>query len=220
MDQNTRKTDMFVKTNRTKNHITYCINIILIEFTYKNPGGKKIKKQLLKSALMAVVGVGLLAGGAMATPVTVTYTADNVVNTMYLVTDAVTDDTNYASGANRADWHIADTTTPAIEMDLNKHNAVIFDVSNLGSYNSGNPAALLAQISFGSTTIVSNASWKWAISTENTSTAAFDDSAWNWQSVTTYGANDGIAPYTTWENNNSLAKIAGISSLAQWIWNG
>lgn len=178
-----------------------------------------MKKQILKSALFAVAGIGLLTGSAMATPVNVTYTGDNIIDTIYVQeVGSVSSNYNFPAANNRADW--TQTDTASIDIDLTKGNSIIFKISNAGDYTSGNPAALLAEIDLGSFGILSsNTSWRWSIEDNTNALTSNFDSGWTWANTTSYGANDGIAPYTIWEANMSNQKVAGISSNAQWIWN-
>ena len=172
-----------------------------------------MKKQILKSALIAVAGVGLLAGSVFAVPVTTTYTGDNVVNTYYLQIGDSADDLD--AGINFNNWRLADTSE-TFDLDAGVAYAFIWEVANFtkDGFGVNNPAAFLAQINAGSEVIYSNTTWKYAIQTIYTSNDNFN-AVWNWQSTTSYGTNGGA---NIWTTNNSYNAIAGIGTEAQWIW--
>ena len=175
-----------------------------------------MKKQILKSALIAMAGVGLLAGGAMAVPVTVSYTADNIVETYFLQGGAIV--SNLSAGDNRANWEIADTQV--LNLNAGQAYSLIWEVTNIGANSSTNPAAFLGQIDFGaSAPYFSDATWTYAREDDrddplkDTYTNNFN-SGWQWINTTTYGYNGGT---NIWTNVHSGA-VAGISTSAQWIW--
>ena len=171
-----------------------------------------MKKQLLKSALIAVAGVGLLASGASAVMVTTSYTGDNIVDTFYIQDGVATD---LSAGPNRENWRISDTFS--IDLTGGHSYSFVWEVTNVGSMSESNPAAFLGEVDFGGTTnYFSNITWKYAREVAgSTPTSNFDDVGWVWNSVTVYGYNGGS---NIWTNNNSGSPVTGISTSAQWIW--
>ena len=178
-----------------------------------------MKKQLLKSALVAVVGVGLMAGSAGAVLVTVSYTADNIVDTYYLQ-DYDLDPTistpdpsppNLQAGTNRGNWRVSDSFS--IDLDAGKKYSLIWAVSNLPDMSPNNPASFLAEINYGGSNYFSDTTWSY--SKGGGTTLNFNSQAWKWHPVTSYGFNGGD---NIWTTNNSNAAVTGISEQAQWIW--
>jgi len=174
-----------------------------------------MKKQLLKSMLMAVVGVGLLAGGAMAVPVSLTYTGDNVIDTFYLQNGALVTGINIAADTNRTDWQ--QTSTSVLNLTAGNNYSVIWEVSNDGAFTNSNPAGFLAQINAGGANpILSSATWYYAIKQQGATTANFFTPSWTWLSAVEWGDNDGDGD-NIWEQVHG-GKIAGIGDEAKWIW--
>jgi hypothetical protein len=174
-----------------------------------------MKKTILTSALLAMAGVGLMAGSAMAVSVDVTYTADNIVDTWYIEGSTAYD--NLSAGPNRGDWRFADTTT--FELAANVPVAFIWEVTNdISSMNpsASNPAAFLGQIDFGAAEpMYSSVKWQYAIQTYGRDLTTDFDTNWEWHAVTEYGNNGGLNIWTTVNSGNA---ITGIGSDAKWIW--
>lgn len=172
-----------------------------------------MKKQILKSALIAMAGVGLLAGSVFAVPVTTTYTGDNIVNTYYLQVGDLADDLDARD--NFANWKLADTSE-TFDLTAGVTYSFIWEVEN--SYKDGfgtnNPAGFLAQINAGSEVFYSNTSWTYAIKTITGNNNNFND-GWTWLTTTSYGTNGGT---NIWTTNNSGQAISGIGTEAAWIW--
>lgn len=142
----------------------------------------------------------LLASGAQAIPVTVSMTADNIINGGGLCFDSsCTDGTGWngiGSMSNANNWPTADALT--LELDVGTHYFA-WNVMNLGSGSSGNPAALLAEIIWGDQVHSSSSAWE----IYDFSTGAFISNA------TEYGTNG---------TNIWGGPIAGISTSASWIY--
>lgn len=156
----------------------------------------------MRSLKLALLGLGLFScGGALAVPVTIHYTADNVVlagGVCHVASCApLVADFLFANGSepNAGDWTNADTAI----FDLAPGTyGIAFAAQNFGVGSSGNPAGLLADISWaGGSNLTSSA---WDVSTNGT----------NWVSATQWAKNGaGI-----WGGN----LLGEISPDAYWIW--
>ncbi len=143
-----------------------------------------------------------------AVPINMSFTADNVVE-FYLLGDVSSGGTAlqaYGDSANDLNWKTANSAT--IDLAPGKYD-LIFQVSNIGSAGSGNPAGFLAEINGTSSgDVLTDSSWLAAAATFNPANAVFDVSA------TEYGNNGGANIWTA----VNPGPIAGISTSAQWIW--
>ncbi len=165
-------------------------------------------KRLLTGLATLIFLIGVV-GMANAIDVTVTYTADNIVNSWYY------EDSNGAItllklGANNGNWEQADSYT-INNLNPGKSYSIIWNVSNLSFDGTtvvppaqNNPAAFLAQIDLGSSTIDSSTSWQLS-----------DDGGGTWVNASSYGDNG----TNIWESVAG-GPVAGISPSAQWIWSG
>lgn len=170
-----------------------------------------MKKTLAKGLALAFAGSLLVAGSAMAVPVSVTYTGDNIIDTWYIEGNGSTN--NIAAGANRTNWQIADTAT--IDLPAGINFSMIWEVTNVGAASANNPGGFLGEIDFGAVEpYYSDVTWQYAIQNIGTDTTA-DFSTWNWLGVTSYARNDDTTSiwYTTLGTS-----IAGIDGQAEWIW--
>jgi len=165
---------------------------------------------MFKARWLAAVAVLVLAVGGAQTlasvMVDVTYTGDNVVEAFY---QDGSSPVAIAVGPNANNWHIADTAT--LDLEYGDYQ-LIFRVSNLEGPGSGNPAALLAQISgpvVGD--LLSSSSWDYALY-DGTTPTDFDTLDWN--AATEWGNNGGPNIWTSVHGG----PVAGISTSAQWIW--
>ncbi|MBW1998671.1 MAG: PEP-CTERM sorting domain-containing protein [Deltaproteobacteria bacterium] len=155
--------------------------------------------------LMAAFFLG--TGAAHALPVTVTYTADNIVNAWYQDGAAPV---TLGLGLNASNWKIADSAT--LDLDYNTHYQLIWQVSNSGDPSLGNPAGFLAQIDLGGSQILSSSSFMY--DADGGDTNNFEDLSWDWSSTTEYGNNGGS---NIWTSVNG-GPVMGIDTDAQWIW--
>lgn len=169
-----------------------------------------MKRIIQKSlGLMALI---TLAGTAHAVPVTVTYTADNVVNFAVVCATPTGPGPCQGGGPTLAlgdeynDWTSADTAS--IDLAPGQY-WFTFVVENVGGVSNGNPGAFLAEIggAVWGNTLTSSA---WQVDVDRPT--QFPSNA-TWESATEYGAN-GTAIW----GNVLGGPIAGISTDAQWIW--
>ena len=166
---------------------------------------KVIKKYTIK-AIMLLLAYGVMAS-ANATLVTINMTADNIVNSGGLCFDAsCTDGTGWTtlnSGTlpNMGDWTKSDSLT----LDLGPGTySFAWNITNIGTASSSNPAALLAEIMWDGNVNYSSSSWEvYDINTGATLANA-----------TEYGNNGGA---NIWTSVNGGA-VAGISTNANWIY--
>lgn len=157
-----------------------------------------------KFGAASVLALGL-ATSAYAIPVTVNMTADNAITSGGLCGDAsCTAGINWGllgPLTNGTDWRAADT----VALDLGPGTYYFaWQVENLGSPGSGNPAGLLAEILWDGQANVSSSAWE-VYSLESGASIA---------SATEYGLNGGA---NVWTSANGGA-IAGISTDANWIY--
>lgn len=152
-----------------------------------------------KISLFLVLFV-FLAVNVNATPVTITYTADNVVNSWYEQTG--NGRTYFDLGPNNGNWQQADSLV--LDLNYGQTYTFIWELSNEGAFTNGNPAAFLAEIDFiDLDSIVTSSEWMVRIGGNPA-----------WVSATEYGLNGGN---NIWTNVNG-GPIADIDQTAQWIW--
>jgi len=147
-------------------------------------------KNIIKT-LAAITCLGM-AGTALATPVTITYTGDNIIGAgTYICGDSI-GCIYFTSGASNLDeWAQVDSFT----IDLaDGYYEFAFQVENLVPWEGNNPAGLLAEISWGTQVNSSSASWITGMPLNETTVE--------------YGVN-GSSPWSL---------VSGISGDAQWIW--
>lgn len=161
-----------------------------------------MKKLFLLFLVAAVLGI---TSSVYALPVTVTYTADNVINSWYQDGSAPVPQT---PGPNANNWRVADSVT--LDLLCGHLYHLIWEVSNDGTASQSNPAGFLAEIAFDSSMVVSSSAFQWGDSGDTT-----DFSSWYWNTTTQYGNNGGS---NIWTTNNSGNPITNIDTSAQWIW--
>jgi hypothetical protein len=154
--------------------------------------------KILKSMLLGMV-FSFMAAGAHAMSVTATYTGDNIVGATLCSDMSCTSGTDLG-GSNLSNWKIADSSNSALGVGTYWFS---WAVTNLGPPSSGNPAGLLAELTWD--TMTNSSSSAWEVSLDGTS----------WVAATEYGSNDGSS--NIWTNNNG-GPIAGISGAANWLW--
>jgi len=165
-----------------------------------------VHKSLRFLAVSALFALSPLAAHAVA--VTGTYTGDNVVGVRYC-TGCTTFDaaTVIPSGANAGDWRKPDSF--AIDLAPGTYE-FIFKVKNDPNPDAKNPGGFLAQISSGSTTVLSSLAWE----------VSLDGKTWT-SPATQWAKNQGgnAAPYSNiWYVNNGNKSIVGIDTQAFWLW--
>ena len=148
---------------------------------------------------------------AMADLVTITYTADNILTVAGVCVDpsCTAPSQIFPAGANADDWRFADTTT--LDLGPGQYTFAFFAV-NLPNPNQNNPGGFLAQILWGSNTLLTSAS-DWDVTLCSTSNPDSCDFG-GWTDATQYGNNGGA---NIWTNVKGGA-VAGISTDAQWLW--
>ncbi|MCZ6616847.1 MAG: PEP-CTERM sorting domain-containing protein [Gammaproteobacteria bacterium] len=141
------------------------------------------------------------AASATAIPVTVNMTADNVISSGGLCTDAAcTAGATWGALSAGSNWRVSDTVV--FDLDYGTHYFA-WRVTNLGNPAATNPAGLLAEILWGGSVNYSSSSWE-----------VFDLVSGNFvEAATEYGSN---AANTIWNRANGT--IAGISDAANWIY--
>ena len=155
---------------------------------------------ILRSALLSIIFT-FMAAGAHAMSVTATYTGDNVVQAGLCNDMSCMTGTNFALGPNSNNWKIADAVTVALGAGI---HWFMWGVDNLGGASGGNPAGLLAEITWDTMTNASSSAWEVSL-----------DGGGSWAAATEWASNDGSA--NIWTNNNG-GPIAGISGAANWLW--
>jgi hypothetical protein len=170
-----------------------------------------MKKQLLKSALLAVALGGLMFNQAYAkgTLLSFSITADNSFE-IYLSTDNSTAGTLLGSGTN---W-VMDYQGSSIELSPGQVYYIHVVAHNSAPSSLGNPAGFLGDFSLNGT------NFQFANGTQSlsTNTTEWQTSATGWSaygSPTSFGANSNSS--TVWNSYNG-GPISGISGSAQWIW--
>ena len=147
--------------------------------------------------LAVLVGVLGFAASAHAVPVTVNMTGDNIISDGGLCDDAsCISGIGWAALSHLSDWTQSDSQTFNLSAGT---YYFAWEITNSGSPSSGNPAALLAEISWGGNANYSSSAWEiYDISTGNFIANATD-----------YGANG---------TNIWGGPISGISTNAHWIY--
>ena len=167
-----------------------------------------MKRILIASIIAAGIGM-MTAPESQAIPVTVTYTADNVVNAWYQdggSLDAL------GLGTNAGNWRDADSAI----LDLDPGSYTLYwKVSNAGTPSGSNPVAFLASITAGFAIDYPLSSSNWEISTGDPGVSP-DFSLLTWIAATEIVQNG--TPGSIWWNNNSNGPVAGIDNDAYWIW--
>jgi len=143
---------------------------------------------------------------AHAVPVTLNFTADNVVDAGGLCNDSsCTGGIGWSSlgpVANLSNWQASDSIT--VDLAPGTYYFAWY-VENLGAGSASNPAALLAEILWQGNASYSSNAW-------DVTTTVSDPSSW--VSATEYGSNGGA---NIWRNVNG-GPVSGISTNAAWIW--
>ena len=166
-----------------------------------------------------------MTGLAHASSITVTYTADNDIDALYLVDLGNNTIQSFTVGPNADNWKASDSITlssltagTAYELIWVAQNAGGATPTNLPTNNGqtagGDPAAFLGQITGdivgGSMYSSTNSGWNFAVASADSTALPT-----TWASVTTeFGTNGGD---NIWESVNGR-KIRHISTSAEWIW--
>lgn len=155
------------------------------------------------SVLLLLCGISTTA---LAIPVEVTVTADNIINAWYQNGSAPV---AKATGPNAGDWQKADN----FSLDLAPGTAyqLIWEVENASGPGDRNPAGFLGQIDLGASLIVSSTDFFWD---DDGDIGDFTDASWDWKNATSYGSNGGT---NIWTDVNG-GPVAGIDTSAEWIW--
>ncbi|MGC9194678.1 MAG: PEP-CTERM sorting domain-containing protein [Syntrophobacteraceae bacterium] len=165
------------------------------------------KVGLLTAFALLLTGMG--SSFAIASTMSINYTADNIVNSLSVIQGSTT--TSVALGANYDNFGLDDSAT-ITGINSSKAFDVVFNVSNSGTNSFDNPAGLLAQINYNGYTFDSGVNtslvtWQYSV----------DGSTWS--SITTYGTNGGKTGLgAIWTNGNGGKSISGIDTSAEWIW--
>jgi hypothetical protein len=169
-----------------------------------------MQQPLIKSAAVLALALGL-AASANAVPVTINMTGDNILagglcsdvtcgsgGTSWTALDA-------GSMTNADNWRLADSVTT----DLGPGTySFAWEVQNVGTGSTTNPAALLAEILWDGNANYSSSAWE-IFAPVGDGTATFLGNA------TDYGTNGGS---NIWTTVNGGAAVAGISTNADWIY--
>ncbi len=153
----------------------------------------------MKSITSLIVGLFLvgMVGMVNATPVTFTYTADNII-TKVRAREGGTTIAEFTGGVNAGNWRLADIWT--LDLDPGEYVASFF-LANHPNWGAGNPAGFLGQIDTGTELILSSSAWE--ISMQSL----------DWVAANEYGSNAPSDP-------NIWSHVAGISNDAKWLWEG
>ena len=154
----------------------------------------------LIAVMAGVLLIGVNTGSALS--ITVTYTADNVVDAWY---QNGSSPVSLTPGTNANNWRLADTAT--LTLDPGTSYEIVWQIENIGDAGDGNPGAFMAQISpadllADSSLALSSAIWEVAVVYEGADPTLF------WENAEEYGANDD--PTTIWWKNNENSPVAGI----------
>lgn len=159
--------------------------------------------RILKTALLAL-SLTLMAAGAQAMMVTATFTVDNAHNAFdggLCLDSSCTGGIaweNYGALPNIGNWQQADSVT----MDLGAGTHWFrWSAVNSGTGGEGNPAGLLAELSWNGMTNSSSSAWD----------VSLDGS--NWTAATEWAQNGG----GIWGGVHG-GPISGISTNANWLW--
>jgi hypothetical protein len=156
----------------------------------------------MKKYVVLLIGIAFCLGissSALAVPVNIAYTADNIVNAWYIVGGTTT---AIAPGPNAGNWQVADTYST--DLDAGTSYQVVWEAED---YDDGwDIAGFLGEITSTDPmigTISSSALWE--VTTDS------DYATASWSSATTYAYNGASGdPWGT--------TVAGISTAAQWVW--
>jgi len=149
-----------------------------------------------------------------ATPVTINYTADNLVRGWYKIGDV---SNPLPLGAHYDNWRFADQFTFDLEHQLWQ---LIWQAENSDCINSkpNNPGGFLAEVSitsgFAMNSTLSSSQWEVACVPQCLELPSDWDSL-SWTTATEWGRNND--PTKIWYRVNKGA-VQGISGNAQWIW--
>jgi hypothetical protein len=178
---------------------------LLVEIRFSKERINKMKNII--RTLTAITCLGM-AGTALATPVTITFTGDNTIGLGWGICDASMNCLNWggtdglvalADQGNLSNWAVANTVT----VDLEAGDYTFFwQVSNVASGAQNNPAGLLAEIIWDGNVNVSSDEWYFA------------DAPGSWANAVEYGVNGGT---NIWTAVNSGA-VSGFANSANWIW--
>jgi hypothetical protein len=181
------------------------------------------KSALIKNCVFVSLLVWAQAGLALAVTVNFGFTGDNTVANWWIIDGAgpTLSGPQSMNGGAAGDWQTADSQNVALQ-DGHSYD-VIFRVQNTGTGSSGNPAGFLAEISgtgpFAdrvSGELLTSTSWDYSVITGTPSeSSAADFLLRSWSPASAFGINNGSA--NIWTNTNG-GPIAGIDSLARWIW--
>jgi hypothetical protein len=155
---------------------------------------------------------------ASAVPVTITYTADNIVGAWYKDGAAPV---AFTLGPNAGNWQATDTAT--LNLDPGHTYQIIWQLQNLGGPGEGNPGGFLGQIVSSDPLIGINLSseyWEVALKRDFTQVVTnFDTLVLDeyWEDAKEYALNSD--PSSIWYSVNG-GSVGGISGDAAWIWYG
>jgi len=171
----------------------------------------------MKKGLAVSVCAGLLffaasftAAEASLTDFTITYTADNQIDTLSVQQGATT--TGLTLGPNVANWQAADSVK--VTLESSQKFDIVWQCENWvppkwNTYNNpDNPAGLLAQVTYGANTLLSG------VNTANVTWQIYDTGKSQWVSASTWGNNGGS---NIWTSVNG-GPVGGIGTGAQWLW--
>lgn len=165
-----------------------------------------VHKSLRFLAVSALFALSPLAAHAVA--VTGTYTGDNVVGVRYCAgCTTFGAGTVIPASGNAGDWRKADSFSLNLAPGTYEF---MFKVTNGPNPSATNPGGFLAQISSGSTMVLSSLAWQ----------VSLDGKTWT-SPATQWAQNQGgnAAPYSNiWYVNNGNKSIVGIDTQAFWLW--
>ncbi|MCI4410055.1 MAG: PEP-CTERM sorting domain-containing protein [Thiotrichales bacterium] len=159
---------------------------------------------------VTAVSASLMGGSAFAaTNFTTSFTSDNFVNSFSYAVNGVSNAVSLSGIANLNNW----TKSSALNLSIASGSAYdfVWSVSNQGKASASNPAGFLAQFNLGGTDYFSSNAPMWTVSKNGGKT---------WTAATLANV---VSPFNggsnIWTNANG-GPIAGISTSAQWIWDG
>jgi hypothetical protein len=148
---------------------------------------------------------------ASAIPVTISYTADNVVAGWWVQNGG--DPVSQPLGPNAGAWWVADTLT--FDLPLEDHEyQIIWQVQNADYLYGGFLAEIAQNPQLTQADYLSSSSWEVAVVYGSLSTPS-DFAGLSWEDATVYGLNSDTS--TVWYQYNP-GPVPGISGDAQWIW--
>jgi hypothetical protein len=175
--------------------------------------------------LCAVFLVLWTVGSALAVPVTVTYTADDIIGAWYQDGAAPV---SLGLGANAGNWQAVDTAT--LDLAPGSTYQIIWQVINSGDPSATNPGGFLGQIVstdplIGTILSASNTTWDAAVLKDYTGTVT-DFTTLGWSTAKAYAWNSGdylgssgLTGTSIWYTVNG-DPVAGFSGDPQWLWIG